>query len=256
NRKTQETYQSVEDRYTIQEEITDEQISYVDEIFDAITKLEEEEKNAEDSDKLSSQEKVQHLKQILSSEITETVNDGVFFELIEIPEEEREKGEKLFVPSIKESMEKGVRPENKQSALTEVKQQVKYSQLSEDMKGVLNELSEFAVIENSFFDLDKTNDARKEAASNVEPVIIRAGDVIAREGQTITNEIYENLKLVGLLNKERNIFPVLGLGLFILFIIGLIAYEMNVLKKEHKLDKGKVVSILLVSILVVSLMKI
>src|SRR5699024_2902222 len=70
NRKTQETYQSVEDRYTIQEEITEEQVSYVSEIFDAITKLEEEEGKKKDSE-LSSQEKVQHLKQILSSDITE-----------------------------------------------------------------------------------------------------------------------------------------------------------------------------------------
>src|SRR5699024_5426055 len=256
-RKTQETYQSVEDRYTIQEEITKEQVSYVSEIFDAITKLEEEEsKEKDEENKPSSQEKVQHLKQILSSDITETVNDGILFELIGIPESERKKGEALLVPSIKESMEKGVRQENKQSALTEVKQDIKYSQLSDDMKNVLNEISEFAVIENSFFDLDKTNEARKEAAGSVEPVIIRAGDVIVREGQTITNEIYENLKVVGLLNKERSIFPVLGLGIFVLFIIGFIAYEMNLLYKEQKLDKGKIISILLVSALGLSLMKI
>src|SRR5699024_4403984 len=93
-------------------------------------------------------------------------------------------------------------------------------------------------------------------SNNVEPVIIRAGDVIVREGQTITNDIYENLKLVGLLNKERNIYPIVGLGLFILLIIGFIAYEMNILKKDHKLDKGKIISIISVSILVVSLMKI
>src|SRR5699024_4611396 len=69
-------------------------------------------------------------------------------------------------------------------------------------------------------------------------------------------DIYENLKLVGLLNKERNIYPIVGLGLFILLIIGFIAYEMNILKKDHKLDKVKIISIISVSILVVSLMKI
>ncbi|HLR03851.1 MAG TPA: HDIG domain-containing protein [Virgibacillus sp.] len=256
NRKTQETYQSVEDRYTIQDEITEEQISYVNEIFDAVTNMEEEQEKEKNDDKLSNQEKVQHLKQILSEDITEVVNDGILFELIDIPEKEREAGEALFIPSVKDAMEKGVRQENKESALTEVKQKIQYSSLSDQMKDVLNDLNDFAVIENSFFDLEKTNEARKEAANNVEPVIIRAGDVIVREGQTITNDIYENLKLVGLLNKERNIYPIVGLGLFILLIIGFIAYEMNILKKDHKLDKGKIISIISVSILVVSLMKI
>src|SRR5699024_9750163 len=114
-------------------EITEEQVSYVSEIFDAITKLEEEEGKKKDSE-LSSQEKVQHLKQILSSDITETINDGVLFELIGISKDEREEGEKLLIPSIKNAMEKGVRQENKQSALTEVKQDIKYSQLTDDMK--------------------------------------------------------------------------------------------------------------------------
>src|SRR5699024_10621604 len=126
------------------------------------------------------------------------------------------------------------------SALTEVKQKIQYSSLSDQMKDVLNDLNDFAVIENSFFDLEKTNEARKEAANNVEPVIIRAGDVIVREGQTITNDIYENLKLVGLLNKERNIYPIVGLGLFILLIIGFIAYEMNILKKDHRSEERRV----------------
>ena len=36
-------------------------------------------------------------------------------------------------------------------------------------------------------------EARKEAASNVNPVMIQAGEIIVREGQTITNEIYEKL---------------------------------------------------------------
>src|SRR5690625_4647753 len=99
-------------------------------------------------------------------------------------------------------------------------------------------------------------EARKEAANNVQPVVIRSGDIIVREGQIITNEIYEELKLVGLLNNERNIYPIIGLAILILLIISVIAYEMNLLHKKKKLDKGKVISIIFISIIVVSLMKI
>src|SRR5690625_7506821 len=86
-------------------------------------------------------------------------------------------------------------------------------------------------------------DARKDAASNVEPVVIRAGEVIVREGQTITNEIYEELALAGLLNEERNFYPVIGLSIFILLIVSIIGHEINLMARKRQLDRGKVISI-------------
>src|SRR5690625_7306864 len=41
-RKMRETVQSVEDRFSISQEITKERLEYIDEIFEAIIKLEEE----------------------------------------------------------------------------------------------------------------------------------------------------------------------------------------------------------------------
>lgn len=265
-RKVRETVQSLEDRYDVQEDVLDEQTEYIHEIFDAITKLEEEtvekvknddkkdeEKMAEVS--LTDPEKVLRLNQILSSEIIDSINDSLLFQLIQLPKEDREKGENFFVKSLEETMNDGVRRENIQSAVTEVRQSIKYSDLSEEISKPLTTLSEFAVAENSFFDPDTTAEARKEAASSVEPVVIKAGEIIVREGQTITNEIYEDLKLAGLLNHERNIYPVLGLIILILLIVGVIAHEMNLLNKIKPLDKGNVISILLISVIVVLLMK-
>src|SRR5690606_25696234 len=94
----------------------------------------------------------------------------------------------------------GVRMENKERATSEVRSSIKYTDLDEEYKKNLTRIAEFAIVENSFFDYDKTMEAQKAAASNVEPVIIRAGEIIVREGQTITNEIYGELKLVGLLS--------------------------------------------------------
>src|SRR5699024_3056936 len=106
------------------------------------------------------------------------------------------------------------------------------------------------------FDVEKTMEARNEAASNVEPVIIRSGDIIVREGQIITNEIYEDLKLVGVLNKEKSFFPEIGLILFISLIVGLIGYELNRLYRRNELDQGKILAVILISAITVVLMKI
>lgn len=261
-RKTRETVQSVEDRFDISTETTEEQVAYVEEIFDAIDKLEAEEAenspespNENNAGVMTSQVKVQRLKQILSPEITEEVNDGMLYELVEVSPQVRMKGKELFIASLKEVLSNGVRVENIQSGITKMEQDIKYSNLSNSLKEALVKLSEFAVVENSFFDVEKTMDARKDAASSVEPVVIRAGEIIVREGQVITNEYYQDLKLAGLLDKERNIYPVIGLALLIFLIIFVIGYEMNLLSKVNHLDKGKIASIILISIIVVALMK-
>ncbi|WP_330948612.1 HD family phosphohydrolase [Virgibacillus sp. MG-45] len=257
-RKTREAVQSVEDRFDISTEITAERVAYVEEIFDAITKLEagyKAEKTKEESP-ISTQEKLMNLKQILSAEITENVNDSLLVTLIETPKKDRDKGEEVFVPALKKVMEKGVRVENINSAMSEIKQRIKYSSLNDNLKKALQALSEFAVIDNSFFDAKKTMEAQKEAAANVEPVVIRAGEIIVREGQTITNEKYEELQLVGLLNNERNVYPLVGLAFFVLLIVSIIGYEAYILDKRKQLNLKKMTAILLISIFVITLMKV
>lgn len=262
-RKTRETVQSVDDRYNISREINEEQLHYINEIFDAIDKVEEKKsKTLQESEEkdgaiiLSSQEKVQHLQEILSPEIIDSVDKGVLLRLVEASSEEREKGKSVFIESAQMALESGVRLENVQSATNEVKQALTYAKLNTNVREALITLADFVIVENSFYDVEKTLDARKKAASSVDPVIIRAGEIIVREGQTITNELYEELKLVGLLNNERNVYPVIGLALLILLMIGMITYEMYIETKKGILDKGKIASIILISLIVGSMMKI
>lgn len=261
-RKIRETVQSIEDRYDISEEINEERIAYIEEVFDAISKLDvdiskESKKDDEDSEiPLTNEEKVQRLMQILSPEIAEELHERVLVQLVRLSKDSRKESKELLVPLVSDTLKRGVRADNIQSALAEIKQGLKFGELESDLQKSLVELSEFAIVENSFFDPESTMNAQKQAASGVDPVVIRAGEVIVREGQIITNEIYEELKLAGLLNKERNIYPIIGLILLIFLIIGTIAHEMNLIAKRNKLDKGKIISILLISIIVISLMKV
>lgn len=262
-RKTRETVQAVEDRFSISGEITAERIEYIEEIFDAVSTLEEEnkernKKTKDDSEPvpLTNPEKVQRLKQILSEDIVDAINDRTLAQLVEMPKEERKASQALLVASLEAVLDNGVRTENLESATANVQESIKYSKIDEKFKEVLNDLGKFAVVENSFFDADETGDARKEAASSVEPVVIRAGEVIVREGHTITNEIYEELKRVGVMDKDRNLYPVIGLALFILLICGVITFEMNRMAILNKLDKGTLTAVLFISFIVVTIMKI
>ena len=260
-RKTRETVQSVQDRYDISNEVTNEQISYVEELFDAVTKLEEKlvvtDKTSDTVQApLTDQEKVTHLKQILSEEISNSVDDNTLIKLMKFSQEDLEKAEDIYITALEDTLNHGVRTENLQTAKTNIGQLIQFSSLGESLKEPLHELTDFAVTENSFFDYEKTSEARKEAATTVDSAMIRAGEVIVREGQLITNEIYEQLELVGLLDEERNIFPLLGLTLLIILICSLFGLEMYREAKENDWNLGKILAIFLTCLIVVSLMKI
>lgn len=261
-RKTREVVESVEDRFVISTDVTNEQIGYIEEIFNVMDKLEKELTESGSSDtkeapiQLSNREKVQRLRELLSNTITENVEDSVFLRLIDVPKEERDKGREVYISYLEDEYQIGVRTDNINSAMESVRENIRYSMLEDNLIEALEELTEFAIVENSFYDSEKTLEARRQAASNVEPVMINAGEVIVREGETITNEVYEKLNLVGLLNEDRNVFPVIGLGLLIFLIGSIIAYEMNRIDNQKRLDKGKIASILLISFFVVSLMKV
>src|SRR5690625_4546877 len=192
-RKTRENVLSVSDRYTIMEEINEEKNSYLEELFDAVEKLavENEVKDDDDSElsePLSNDELVFQLQEILSTEITEAIDDLTFIQLIQLNNEDREKGKDLFIKTVDKVLRNGVRVENINSAKEEVNGNIKYSTLNEEMKKVLYKLVDFSIVENSFFDAEKTMEARNEAASNVNTVIIRSGDIIVREGQFRSEE--------------------------------------------------------------------
>lgn len=259
-RKVRETFQAVEDRYSVSEEITEERLNYIEEIFEAISKLdnrlENENHSAEPEVTLTEAEKVKRLNQILSPEIIEAVNENIFIQLFDLGEETRQEGKEVFIESLRNTLNEGVRTQNLQTARNNVKQNIMYAKINVNLKQALIDLTDFAIVENSFFDPERTTEARNEAASSVDPVIIRAGEIIVREGQIITNEVYEELALVGVLDKERNIFPIVGLIIFILLITGVLAYEMDRLAKQKRLDFRKVISIIIVTILILSLMKV
>jgi len=262
-----ETVLAVGDRYAIVDDSTEEQINYIEEIFDAIDTLTTEEEteesanNEKEEDKgddapLSDEELIFQLQEILSSEITDKISDVFFMQLIHLDEEEREQGKDFFLSTVETTLEDGVRVENIDSAKDELENTIKFSSLESEVQEALYELVDFAIVENSFYDVEKTMEARRAAASKVDPVVIQSGDIIVREGHIITNELYEELKLVGLLNKERSIFPGIGLAIFVFLVTSIIGYELYRLHQRNQLDSGKVLSVLFISIITVTFMKI
>src|SRR5690625_3672953 len=149
-RKIRETVQAVEDRYTISEEITKERLQYIEEIFEATATLENvetapksQDKSSEDESKekdkpkkreqnaLTDLDKLDQLKQILSEEIVESIDDTYLLQLIRMNEKDREQGQAIVEELVNEVLAEGVRTENIQSAAATVNQEIKYSDYPE-----------------------------------------------------------------------------------------------------------------------------
>ena len=103
---------------------------------------------------------------------------------------------------------------------------------------VVQEIARFVITPNRYYDQVAYEHAVEEAKANVAPVYIEAGQLIVREGQVITNEIYEILEQQGLLKEKRSFGPQAGLLLLVL-IVGLILF-LYILRSDLPIRRNNV----------------
>lgn len=90
------------------------------------------------------------------------------------------------------------------------------SNFASSLKSAVIELTRSNIVSNYLLDVDKTKLAKQKAIDEAEPVEIKEGEIIVREGDVITPEKFKQLKLVGLLDKEVAVYPYVGLLLLFL----------------------------------------
>lgn len=254
DQRIREAVNAIPDRYSISEEVTEERLNYINEIFEAVLKVKEE--HEEDTLEGIYEEEATELKALLSEEISSEVSEDVFILLLQQSKADLDEAKTLFTQALKEVLNQGVRTENIQSGITNIERAIADSELNSDLQEALMELADFAVVENSFFDYEETAQEKKDAATLVDPVIIRAGETIVREGQTITNEIYEQLELVGVLSQEGNIYPILALVLLSAIIAYFFGLECLQIAKNKEWSVLPIVAAVLLSALAIFLMKV
>lgn len=257
-RKIRDIVQSVEDQYEISKEVADEHVVYINEIFEAINKIEsgEVQEDTEENQLNEPSDKITYLGQVLHDNIIEKVDKETFESLLSASEGDRVLAKELITTALLDTYHGGIKVEEVDQAISTIQQRLHYSTLDDSFVDSLDSLIAFSVTPNSYFSADKTNVSQQEARSNVEPVMIQAGEILVEEGQLVTNEIYEQLELTGLMKEERNIFPTIGL-LILVIILGVLLYK-ELLYQQQKMDihYRKLIAIIVLSLFVVSLMKV
>lgn len=270
-RLQREAVQAVGDRYEVLHSITSEQLALIEDIFEAIEVVNEpvivENEQPDDADTTDNPdsvdepttepaevertlpEKLQLLKEMLGEGVYQSLSQSEWQILMSMSTAQKNSSYTLLVSALNEAFNEGITREELSDKKASLTDRLRYSMLPEDIVATLSTLGQALLVENSFFSIEKTMAAEEQALNNVEPQMIRAGEVIVREGQTISNDIYETLSLVGLLDQGRNFYPLIGLGFFVILLVSILGYGFY-FDVDLSTDRGKHALALLILTLV------
>ncbi len=228
--KRKEARDQVQDVYAVKKEYTQNRVDLITSIFETAAEVNDEVKDdmkkQDNSQKKepSVSEKAERLKGKLTSTVNKDLSNQVFSALVQANNEELAIAKDLTVTAINNVMTKRISADEVENAKKRVEEELKYTTLNDNLRMAAIELGRYAVIQNEFYDPAATEELRRQAAESVEPVKILQGQIIVEEGKLINQEIFRQLKLVGLLQTEQSFRPFIGLMVLIIIILSGIYY--------------------------------
>jgi cyclic-di-AMP phosphodiesterase PgpH len=240
--KREDALDQVQDVYTLKKEYTQNRVDLITSIFqsaiDVNNEMKEElkklaEQATEDTpikEEPSTEDKVTRLKAKLTSSASKDLSTQVLTALVQANNEDLSIARDMTVTAINNVMTKRISADEVENAKKRVEEELKYTTLSENLRIASIELGRYAIIQNEFYDPTATEELRNQAVESVEPVKILQGQVIVEEGELITQDIYRQLKLAGLLNTEKSFKPFIGLIVLVTIILSAIYYYFYQMK--------------------------
>ncbi|MBS4199710.1 HD family phosphohydrolase [Bacillus sp. FJAT-49732] len=220
--------------YVFKKEMAQNRVSLITSIFDFVkdtnyesNKIIDEntsDKKNEESVAITLQTRLKQLKTKLtenvSEDITSSISDQIFIALLETDGAELQKTREIVVQNVESVMNEKIREDGVEAARKAVADHLKTSGLTDELKSAAIELGKYAIVPNDLYDPVLTEERKKHAKEDVEPVKILQGQIIVQEGHLIDRETYRQLEMLGLLKSNPTIKPIIGLGIFVLLTIG------------------------------------
>ncbi|SET41250.1 hypothetical protein SAMN05660297_02325 [Natronincola peptidivorans] len=158
---------------------------------------------------------------------------------------------------IAQSMNAGIKVEDLQSEKSNIKE---YILLLEDFNPQLQDLAiavtQATIRPNMFFDIEATEQLRRQAVESVERIMIKKGDVILKEGNIATFDRLELLRELAILTDDSKVDVMLYLGIAAIVLVLqllLLAY-IYVFNKEifNQIDKLYLIFIIMFGTLIIA----
>ncbi len=239
DKKKREATQKVEDQYTYRSEYKQNKVEIVNSVFLAINEVKDETKSAspDEQKKVSAAEQLEKLKKKLPTDLTKSLSDSVLLQFVNAEPDQLSLARDAVVTAINNIMSEHIKMNEEDNARERFVNEIRNVNVNSDLKDALNALGKYAIGANYFYDSTATKDRKKVTEDAVAPVYILQGQILVKEGDTITREVYDQLKLVGLLEQGNTFQPFVGLAI----IIGVLLFFMHKqfesflkLKREEK----------------------
>ncbi|MBM7691804.1 putative nucleotidyltransferase with HDIG domain [Peribacillus deserti] len=264
----QEAAKDVEDVFTLKKEYAQNRVDLISSIFDSVKEVKEELETKQVDNEESQidgppSKKVSEgipahvtlAKQKLTGDVTKELSDSVFSALLKADDENFVMARDLTLTAIHNVMSTKIPAREVEPAKNRVEEQLKASSLPGEIKQASIELARFAIIQNEFYDSQKSEEKVQAAVESVEPVKILQGEVIVEEGQLVDRDIYRQLKLAGFLEEQTSYLPFIGLGLLILLTMSGLYYYFQLINENTDKKQSQILLFSFVYLLALLIMK-
>ena len=167
-----------------------------------------------------------------------------------------EKMKNEIVKIIGEELSKPIRSGDLSSVRYEVERKLRLSEAIPPAElQTLITLGRSLVVETETVNQTRTDKRIEEEKNAVEPTRILQGQVIVREGQFIDAEIYRQLELTGLLTNQSSSKPIIGLIVYVFFVMMIIYLHFITWVEDSYKKKKSLLIVIAIFFILVSIMK-
>jgi putative nucleotidyltransferase with HDIG domain len=144
--------------------------------------------------------------------------------IIAVTPEDREQIRELSLTIAQEYMSKPLTDEALDENYAQMEERINNLQYSSEAREIIKIVTINTLRPNLLFNKEATDQAIKEARESVQPVqkVIKAGEIIVREGERVTEEQISILEQLGMQRNKNSLLTFLGTGFFVLLTFWLI----------------------------------
>ncbi|MBS4209072.1 HD family phosphohydrolase [Bacillus sp. FJAT-50079] len=228
--------------YVFKKEMAQNRILLVQSIFDFVKEVSQESRIEGDSldqeeEHLLLQSQLKSLKAKLtenvSEDITNSISDEKLISLLKTEAGTREKMKETVIVNVERVMNTKIREEQVAKMKELLSENIHMAGLAPYLNEIAVELGQYAIVANDIYDPVLTEERKKQAMEEVDPVKILQGQVIVQEGHLIDREIYRQLEMLGLLKSNPTSKPFIGLTVFVVIAIGALYIHFSRLQLQE-----------------------
>ncbi|WLR49885.1 HD family phosphohydrolase [Bacillus tianshenii] len=248
--KRQEAAAAVEDQYILKTEYTQHRVDMVADLFDAAIKVKANEELENLGKRLSAFEKQ------VAEEMRQAITPQEMTYLLTASLDQLDTAKNTTITAVQSNMKGRIKFGEEDKVKEQIAKDLRKVNLPSGLRSSMVAIGQYAIIPNYVYDVKGTAEKKQQMMESVQPVKIRAGQVLVKEGQVVDRDVYRQLDLVGLLDERLNPLTYIGLGLLVMCLIVLTAYFFkDVTDLVHSQNKYLVIYVLVYAIMI-ALMKI